>query len=207
MKWRDHTARKLWGAAGFLSIAGVCIWLDVWHSTEPRFVWVAAVCALGAAHKVWEGFSDRYEDSLHPQREFVITIEDDVVRVQHPERPDQTLRFSDVESMRVETNDSGPWGHDFWIVQTSGASELDFPSGATGDKEIVDRGLALERFDLGSWGEAIRSRRNATFVCWKAAALERRLPLQVFCLAPGHRWIGVHSDSIPAWPSPLRPIS
>ena len=58
--------------------------------------------------------------------------------------------------MAISTNDSGPWGADFWWLLYGKDGELAcaFPEMATGDKEAADMLIALPGFDFEAFGHA-----------------------------------------------------
>jgi hypothetical protein len=114
------------------------------------------------------GWLKRKPQGLWPEIRWTLSIEDNVIRVTDPDDATATLAMADLSAVIIETNDSGPWGADFWwlLLDCSGALACAFPQGATGEQAVVDRLGALPGFDRGKMGDAIRSTRNASFPVW-----------------------------------------
>ena len=107
MKWRPYSARTLLGAAGYLAaggfffvggLAGDDTWLML---CLPFFVAMAAL-------NVWQAFSDKYERTLMPERQYVVALTNNVLRIAEPDREAQIISVEDLVSVSVWTTDSGP---------------------------------------------------------------------------------------------------
>ena len=95
----------------------------------------------------------------------IITSDETVVCVK-PQGDRQSVTWDDLKVVEVRTNDSGPWGADVWWVLIGTSSFVEIPQGATGEKELLDKLLALPGFDHGAFILAMGSTENAVFKCW-----------------------------------------
>lgn len=84
-----------------------------------------------------------------------------------PEGKVSSIAWSDVCTVAIETNDSGPWGFDFWWLLEGVSTRCAFPQGATGELEAVDEiRRRFTPFREEEFLNAVTSVDNARFVCW-----------------------------------------
>jgi hypothetical protein len=89
-----------------------------------------------------------------------------------PNGDKHTIAWPDVTSVRIHTNDSGPWGTDvIWGFHgPSGEVSLVVPGGATGEHEMLE-----ELSKLPGWRDdqviaAMGCTSNREFLCWERAS-------------------------------------
>src|SRR5688572_4567481 len=70
---------------------------------------------------------------------WVVSIEDDKIRVADPAGEVRGIVKQELAAVLIETNDSGPWGSDFWWLLLAANKNLAcaFPQGATGEKAAM----------------------------------------------------------------------
>ena len=100
---------------------------------------------------------------------WVVTIEDDEISVADPEGQRRSIAKADLAAVLIETNDSGPWGSDFWWLLLAADKSLGgaFPQGATGEKAAMEWLMALPGFDHAAMITASGSTSNAFFTVWE----------------------------------------
>lgn len=95
---------------------------------------------------------------------------DEGVSVDWPKGERQVIAWDAVQTIAIETNDSGPWGADVWTVLESVEERVLWPQGATGEEGML---AELQRrypgFDDDAVIAAMGCSRNARFVCWHRA--------------------------------------
>ncbi len=103
---------------------------------------------------------------LYPECTWTVMVDAWGVACQDPEGEIGAVAWDDLQVVIVETNNLGPWMIDvIWHLQGErGACWI--PQGATGESEMIERLTALPGFDGDALGEAMRSVRNETFLCW-----------------------------------------
>ncbi len=114
------------------------------------------------------GWFARKPQKLVPESLWTVSTCDEIVSVTDPEGTILFASLSELHAVIVATNDSGPWGADFWwILDGADGQMAAFPEGATGELELVQRLKSLPHFDFEKLGDAVRSTSNASFVVWK----------------------------------------
>ncbi|MCR9143585.1 MAG: hypothetical protein NXI24_15160 [bacterium] len=105
-----------------------------------------------------------------PESQIVVDVSDDSVTVTRPDGTVETLRWTDLRGVLLETTDAGPFAPDvFWILIGTDAGCV-VPWGATGDAALLARLQQLPGFDNEQVIAASTSTENARFVCWRAEA-------------------------------------
>jgi hypothetical protein len=102
------------------------------------------------------------------ERQVVVTSTDEEVSASYPDGVTQRIKWKNVECVAIETNDSGPWGADFWWLLEGGGERCAYPQGATGELEILKE--LPGRFPGFSDVKVIEANgctSNARFVCWE----------------------------------------
>jgi len=115
--------------------------------------------------------SKRDRGRLHPESQFIATISETEVSCRRPDGRIECVSLADLRSVTVETNDSGPWGIDFWWILLGDAPDSGcvIPQGATGEDDVLEVLQKLPGFDNLALLEANRSTGNNRFVCWSRA--------------------------------------
>lgn len=141
-----------------LMAAGVILWLPI-----REFVWpLVAVLALVPVLLV-RFFATSRETTWAVDAEEVRHLEDGVVVGR--------IRWADLERVEIVTNDSGPWGEDFWWVLAAPEDVIPIPSERVhNDDQLFSRLLKLDGFDKHRLAEAIGSTTDNRFVVWEGPA-------------------------------------
>lgn len=110
---------------------------------------------------------------LIPESLWVVSTAGERIDVTDADGATRGIAKADLGNIAIETNDSGPWGADFWWLFFGQDREIAcaFPQGATGEAEAMDWMLALPDFDHEAMIRANCSTDNATFEVWRAPAL------------------------------------
>jgi hypothetical protein len=105
-----------------------------------------------------------------PESQWVVTIDGDRIAVADPKGERREIGRADLRAVAIETNDSGPWGSDFWWLMIGPDMKLAcaYPQGAAGESEAMDWLFALPGFDHEAMIRASASTGNAFFELWRA---------------------------------------
>jgi hypothetical protein len=105
----------------------------------------------------------------YPEALWVVALEEERIAVTDPEDETRSVELSDLSAVAIETNDTGPWGADFWwlFFGPDRAFACAVPQGATGEQTVVDYLKALPSFDWNEMTKAVRSTANAVFTVWE----------------------------------------
>ncbi len=122
---------------------------------------------LGFVKRLFRGAPSRH---LQPESCFSVMFDEESVTCKQPDGSEETVKWDNLSSVVVETNDTGPLGCDVFYRLTgrSRDSECVIPQGANGEQELVERLQQLPEFDNGALIEAMCSFENRRFVCWKS---------------------------------------
>ena len=110
----------------------------------------------------------RSEKSVRLMPEALVKVTDhgDFVSSLYPNGVSRTLSWSELMRFEIHTNDSGPWGADFWWVLVGSRDVCEYPQGATGEVELIDKLRSFPGFDDDAYAAASRCTDNAEFVVW-----------------------------------------
>jgi len=111
----------------------------------------------------------RKSKPLYPEALWTVAMETDGIRATDQTGDKMFVASSDLSSVAIETNDSGPWGADVWwfLFGPDGQLACAFPQGATGEKEVIDYLMALPGFNNDELTRAMGSTDNAVFPVWR----------------------------------------
>ena len=105
-------------------------------------------------------------ESLLYEKDVIVRFDEIGVSVSWPNGDIHQMNWNLIESIAIETNDSGPWGTDFWWLLEGDGRTCAYPGGATGD---IDCLAELERRFTGFSDEQVilanGCTSNARFLC------------------------------------------
>jgi hypothetical protein len=109
---------------------------------------------------------------LYPEALWTVACGTDGVQATDQTGKTVFVSGTELSSIAIETNDSGPWGADVWwlLFGRDGKLACAFPQGATGEKEVIDYLMALPAFDNDELVKAMGSTGNAVFPVWRRAS-------------------------------------
>lgn len=112
-----------------------------------------------------KSFLNGNREAADEERAHTVEIDDTEIVHRGPDGIVERVSLAEITTVWVETNDSGPWGFDVWVV-IEGRPEggrVAFPMGATGDSTVIERLFdELPGFQL----RGMNSTDNARFECW-----------------------------------------
>ena len=102
------------------------------------------------------------------ERAVVINTDDNGISATYSDGQVAAIRWSEVDTVAIVTNDSGPWGYDVHWLLEGNATRCIYPNGATGSENALEQ---LEKRFPGFSDEmvikAMGSTSNKRFVCWE----------------------------------------
>ena len=116
----------------------------------------------------WKDKRQKRRNALMLERQVVVSYNDSLVSATFPSGDTQSIAWSDVDCLAIETNDSGPWGADVWWLLESATIRVAYPQGATGDSEMCEQfSIRFPGFSDLTVIQALGCTSNARFVCWQ----------------------------------------
>ncbi len=109
---------------------------------------------------------------LQPESKWLLSINGQMITVTDAKGQVSSISDADLTGIAIETNDSGPWGIDFWWLLFGPEDKLAcaFPQGATGESEIFGYLKGLSDVDYDHMKKAMSSTQNAVFAVWRKPA-------------------------------------
>ena len=105
--------------------------------------------------------------SNNPEDDFLVTITETSVKVQHPTRKTEELFWADLIEIRLVNTDTGPALPDVWLMLAGTNSGCLIPQGAKGYDEVYEIVSKYKDFDFEKVIESMGCTDNAQFVVWK----------------------------------------
>ena len=105
--------------------------------------------------------------TIHPEEEFIVTITDDSVVVSHPLRDTESIRWHDIQQIKLINTDDGPFAPDVWLALIGESSHCVIPQGAPGYNEVYDRVSAYPGFNFDNVIASMQCVDNAEFILWE----------------------------------------
>ena len=104
---------------------------------------------------------------LMPESGFIVRLSDAEVVCERPDGKVERIQWSDLQKVEVITTSDGPFAPDvFWLLDGT-AEGCAVPSGATGEKELLERLQALPGFDNSAVIAAMSCASDRRFLCWE----------------------------------------
>jgi len=102
-----------------------------------------------------------------PEAVVQVGFDEDRVWCKWPDRAEESLLWSELIGVAIETTDEGPFSADvFWILGAKD-STIVFPGGATGEQELLRRLQELPNFNNEAVISAAACADNNVFLCWQ----------------------------------------
>jgi len=107
-----------------------------------------------------------------PTPPVTVSFDDSGVRCERADGSIESVLWSDLQMVWIQTTDSGPCADDVFWVLAGRESGCVAPSEAPGMAELIERLQKLPGFDNRAVIAAMASTENRQFVCWQRQAGE-----------------------------------
>ncbi|HMQ61467.1 MAG TPA: hypothetical protein PKE06_12415 [Flavilitoribacter sp.] len=106
-------------------------------------------------------------DKRNPEELFQVTITDDFVTVEHPKAKTKTVKWTDIEEVRVINTDDDPDFTEVWIELVGKNDRCSIPQGAEGYNEVFEVVSGYDGFDAMNYIKVMGSADNEERVLWR----------------------------------------
>jgi hypothetical protein len=116
----------------------------------------------------WHRRRQERREALLFESKVIVSFDESGISAAFPGGEIEAIAWSEVQRVAIETNDSGPWGADFWWLLEGETRRCAYPQGATGELEAM--AMFPSRFPGFSHEAVIAancSTSNARFLCWE----------------------------------------
>ena len=103
----------------------------------------------------------------NPEDNFIVTITDESIRVEHPERETEEILWNDIEEIKLINTDAGPFAPDVWLALFGNNSGCLIPQGAKGFEAVYDIISKYENFNFENFISSMSCTDNEEFLLWK----------------------------------------
>src|SRR5882724_2816668 len=119
----------------------------------------------------WNSLKNRlkaaFESDVSFESRWLVSVDDIRVICKRPNGTIDSLEWSDLKLVGIETTDEGPAAADvFWYLIGEESGCL-IPLGATGENALINKLQALPGFNNEAFAEAMSCTSNCKFVCWQ----------------------------------------
>jgi len=102
----------------------------------------------------------------NPEDDFVVTITDSFIQVEHPELKTNQIHWNNIEEIKLRNTDSGPWMPDIWLTLIGKDEICLIPQGAKGYAAVYDIVSKYEGFNFENAIKSTACTDNAEFHLW-----------------------------------------
>ena len=103
----------------------------------------------------------------NPEDEYIITITDEAVKVEHPRRETEAILWDDIEVIELINTDDGPFVPDVWLALIGKNSGCLIPQGTKGFETVYDIVSKYENFNFENFIKSMSCTANEEFLLWK----------------------------------------
>jgi hypothetical protein len=101
-----------------------------------------------------------------PEDNYVTTVTDKYIRVEHPSRKTEQINWDDIVEIRLVNADERPIAPDIWLLLIGDDSGCSIPHGSKGYEQVYDIVSKYEDFNFENVIKSMSSTGNEQFVLW-----------------------------------------
>lgn len=116
---------------------------------------------LKTFRSLWPGKQRRYDPECYS-----LDVYDEFIALQSPDGTHLQLDMTDLRSVAIRTDSSGPMCPDFWWYLEGHNMTMVVPQGANGEPALIEQLQKLPGFDNEQVLLASSSTRDGVFLCW-----------------------------------------
>ncbi|MFZ4402225.1 MAG: hypothetical protein ACOYO1_19495 [Bacteroidales bacterium] len=103
----------------------------------------------------------------NPEDDFVVTMTDEFVKVEHPHRKTEQILWKDINEIKSINTNAEPVLPDIWLALIGENSGCLIPHGSKAYDKVYDIVSKYENFDLDNVIKSMSCGENAQFGLWK----------------------------------------
>ena len=114
------------------------------------------------------GFFSRLfnKDKKQPEDDFEVTITNEFVKIEHPKRKTEQVKWENIREIKLINTDSGPWLPDVWLALIGEKDGCLIPQGAKGYDEVYEIVTKYDGFNFENVILSMSCTDNAEFNLW-----------------------------------------
>jgi hypothetical protein len=103
----------------------------------------------------------------NPEEEYIITITDESIKVEHLSRKTEVILWNDIEAIKLINTDDGPFAPDVWLALIGKNTGCIIPQETKGFETVYDIISKYENFNFENFIESMSCTTNQEFLLWK----------------------------------------
>lgn len=103
----------------------------------------------------------------NPEDLFLITINNELIRVEHPDRETEEILWMNIEEIKLINTDAGPFAPDIWLALLGENSGCLIPHGTEGFETVFDTISKYDNFNFENFISSMSCTDNEEFLLWK----------------------------------------
>lgn len=117
--------------------------------------------------KLKQLFSKEKKKQAQPEDAYVTTITDELLTVEHPKRPVESIHWDEIEQIILVNTDEGPFLPDVWLILSGNNTGCSIPQGSDGFEKVFDIVSKYENFNFENFIESMSCIENKQFLLWQ----------------------------------------
>jgi hypothetical protein len=102
-----------------------------------------------------------------PEDLYKVEITDVYIKVTHPKRTDEVIKWEDIEEIKLANTDEGPFLPDVWMILMGNGKGCSIPQGSKGWDDVYDIVSKYPRFNFENVIKSASCTDNQIFEIWK----------------------------------------
>lgn len=102
-----------------------------------------------------------------PEDDFTVTLTNDFVKVEHPQRKTEQIYWESINEIRLVNTNDGPFLPDVWLTLVGDDSSCLIPQGAKGYDNVYDIVSKYNNFNFENVIKSATCTNNEQFLLWK----------------------------------------
>jgi hypothetical protein len=107
--------------------------------------------------------------ALKLEEQYELFFKEGLLECRHSANSTEQVKWKELSQVSVISTDKGPYEPYLWVsLNDLNGNALMFPLGAKNSKEVLEKILGLDGFDLKLWSLAMSSTENKKFLVWNS---------------------------------------
>lgn len=102
-----------------------------------------------------------------PEDYYEVELTEKSIIVAHPQKPVEQIDWDEIQEIKLENTDEGPFLPDVWLVLTGNGKKCSIPQGLHGLQKVYDIVSKYNGFDFGNVIKSAGCTSNQIFELWK----------------------------------------
>ena len=110
--------------------------------------------------------NSKVQKQHQPEHDYKITITESYIRVEHPRRKTEEVKWENIKEIKLINTADGPWVPDVWLALLGDEDGCLIPQGSTGYDTVYDIVSKYKDFNFNNVINSMKCTDNAEFLLW-----------------------------------------